>query len=90
MKILYFALLRDATGKKEEDWHRPEATLGDLLRDLVVKYGHEFERWVLKDGDLWDLVIILVNGNDVRQMQRLKTPLAPNDTVVIFPPVGGG
>ena len=90
MKILYFALLRDVTRKKEEDWGQPEATLGDLLQALATQYGHEFERWVLKDGDLWNLVIILVNGHDVRQMQRLKTPLAPNDTVVIFPPVGGG
>ena len=90
MKIQYFALLRDITHKKEEDWRQPEATLGDLLRDLVAQYGHEFERWVLKDGDLWNLVIILVNGNDVRGMQSLKTPLASSDTVVIFPPLGGG
>jgi len=60
------------------------------LRALVARYGHEFERWVLKDGELWDLVIILVNGHDVRQMQRCNTALAPDDTVVIFPPVGGG
>jgi len=90
MKILYFALLRDVTRKKEEEWPQPEATLGDLLRDLSARYGREFERWVLKDGDLWNLAIILVNGNDVRQLQSLNTPLTPNDTVVIFPPVGGG
>ena len=90
MKIRYFATLRNVTHKTEEDWAPREATVGDLLRDLVGRYGHEFERWVLKDGDLWNLVIILVNGNDVRGMQSLKTPLAPNDTVVIFPPLGGG
>jgi molybdopterin converting factor small subunit len=61
-----------------------------LIRDLVVRYGHAFERWVTKDGDLWDLVMVLVNGRDVRSMQRFSTPLAPDDTVVIFPPVGGG
>ena len=90
MKILYFALLRDITRKKEEDWQKPEATLGNLLQDLVARYGHDFERWILKDGDLWNLVIILVNGQDVRQLQKLQTPLAANDTVVIFPPLGGG
>jgi molybdopterin synthase sulfur carrier subunit len=90
MMVRYFALLRDVTGKKEEEWLRPEATLGDLLRALVAQYGRAFERWVLKDGDLWNLVIVLVNGRDVRHMQRLDTPLAPTDTVVIFPPVGGG
>ncbi len=90
MKILYFGLLRDITHKKEEDWQQPEATLGELLRALAVQYGREFDRWVLKDGDLWDLVILLVNGQDVRHLQRLDTALTPNDTVVIFPPVGGG
>jgi MoaD family protein len=90
MKLMYFAILRDVTGKKEEDWPQPEATVGDLIRDLVVRYGHAFERWVTKDGDLWSLVIILVNGRDVRQMQRFATPLAPADVVVIFPPMGGG
>ena len=90
MKVQYFALLRDVTGKREEEWHQPEATVGDLMRDLVTKYGHAFERWVMKDGDLWNLVIILVNGRDVRQMRRFDTPLAPDDTFVIFPPVGGG
>jgi molybdopterin synthase sulfur carrier subunit len=90
MKVQYFAVLRDVTGKKEEDWQQREATVGDLLRDLVARYGHAFERWVVKDGDLWDLVIVLVNGHDVRHLQRFNTPLAPADTVVIFPPVGGG
>jgi molybdopterin synthase sulfur carrier subunit len=90
MKVQYFALLRDVTGRKEEDWREPEATLGDLLRALAARYGPGFERWVLKNGELWNLVLILINGRDVRQLQRLDTPLAPNDTVVIFPPVGGG
>jgi len=90
MKVKYFANLRDITGTKEEDWAKPEATVGDLIRDLVARYGHEFERWVMKDGDLWSLVIILVNGHDVRQLKRFATVLAPSDVVVIFPPMGGG
>jgi sulfur-carrier protein len=90
MKVQYFATLRDVTGKKEEDWQEPEATVGDLMRALVARYGHAFERWVVKDGDLWDLVIVLVNGHDVRNLQRFGTKLTSSDTVVIFPPVGGG
>ncbi|HXJ80884.1 MAG TPA: ubiquitin-like small modifier protein 1 [Candidatus Methylomirabilis sp.] len=90
VKILYFALLRDVTGKTTEDWREPAPTVGDLLRELAARYGHEFERWVLDDGDLGKFAIVLVNGHDVRQLQRLATPLASDDTVVIFPPVGGG
>lgn len=90
MKIRYYALLRDITGCKEEDWTQPAETVGDLIHNLVARYGQEFERWVMKDGDIWDLVMILVNGRDVRQSQRFDTPLTPTDTIVIFPPVGGG
>ena len=90
MKIEYFALLRDVTGKKEEEWHEPAATVGELLRALVARYGADFARWVSKDGQFGKLAIIMVNGRDVRGMQHLDTPLASTDTVVIFPPVGGG
>lgn len=90
MKISYFATLRDVTGKTAEDWAPREATVGDLLRALVDRYGPEFSRWVLDHGDLGKFAIVLVNGHDVRQQQRLATPLSPGDNVVIFPPVGGG
>lgn len=89
MKVEYFATLRGVAGRKGENWDRPAATVGQLLRDLIARYGSEFERWLLKNGDL-GLAIILVNGRDVRDLQRLDTPLAPNDTVTLFPPVAGG
>jgi MoaD family protein len=91
MMVRYFALLRDATGKSEEEWKQPAANVGELLFALAAHYGPEFARWVLKDGTLWDLVIVLVNGHDVRHAGGgLATPLTAEDTVVIFPPVGGG
>jgi molybdopterin synthase sulfur carrier subunit len=89
MKVEYFATLRDVAGRREENWDRPAATVGQLLRDLIARYGRDFERWVLKNGDL-GLAIVLVNGQDVRGLQRLDTPLSPDDTVTIFPPVAGG
>jgi len=90
VKISYFATLRDVTGKTQEEWAPREATVGDLLQALAAQYGPEFSRWVLDHGDLGKFAIVLVNGRDVRQLQRLATPLAPGDNVVIFPPVGGG
>ena len=89
MKVEYFATLRDVAGRNQENWDRPAATVGQLLRDLIARYGREFERWVLKNGEL-GLAIILVNGRDVRDLQRLDTPLKTDDTVTLFPPVAGG
>lgn len=90
MKILYFALLRQATGKNEEEWTAPAPTLGDLLRALANQYGPEFARWIFKDGELAPLAIVFVNGRDVRHSGHLGTQLSPDDTIVIFPPVAGG
>ncbi len=90
MKIEYFAMLRQATGKSHEEWHKPAATLGELLRDLGAIYGEGFRRWLFDGDALSDLAIIMVNGRDVRHLQRFDTPLKPDDTIVIFPPVAGG
>lgn len=90
MRLQYFAMLREATGKAEEEWPRPAATLDELIRDLVARYGVDFGRWVYADGKLSELAIILVNGRDVRHLSRGETRLEPEDSIVIFPPVAGG
>ncbi len=90
MKIEYFAMLRQVTGKTQEQWNRPAATLGDLMGDLCSKYGDGIKRWLYEGDRLSTIAIIMVNGRDVRHLQGFETPLKPDDTVVIFPPVAGG
>jgi len=90
MVVSYFGMLRDIAGRKEEDWEQPAATVGELLHRVVAEYGPQFGRWVLDNGDLLNLAIVLVNGRDVRGLQRLATPLKPTDNVTLFPPVAGG
>ena len=90
MKIRYFAMVRDATGKSEEERNAPAATLGVLVRDLIARYGVNFQKWVMEKGEMNGLSIILVNGRDARHTGFLETPLKPDDTVVIFPPLAGG
>ena len=84
-------MLRDITGVHEEHWTAPVGTLGDLLAALGTKYGSQFRRWVSSDeGGHGKLSIFLINGEDYRSRQGLDTPLQPEDTVFIFPPVAGG
>lgn len=91
MKLLYFATLRLATKKSEEDWTAPAPTLRVLMTDLIARYGREFGRWVVgEDGELSGLAIVLLDGIDVRGKQGLDTPLAGVAEVAIFPPVAGG
>ncbi|CBS90949.1 MoaD/ThiS family protein [Azospirillum lipoferum] len=90
MRVSYFALLRNATKTSKEEWTQPAATVRDLMRDLVAKYGPEFARWVMKDGELAGFSIILVDGRDVRSLQGLDTPLTLESDIFIFPPLAGG
>ncbi len=91
MKLHYFAHLRDCTGVSDANYTAPAPTLRVLLNDLCRQYGTPFRKWLLTpEGELSDIAIVLVNGQDVRHSGRLDTPLAPDDEVFIFPPVAGG
>lgn len=90
MQIRYFATIRTITGENALRWDQPEATLGELLRDLCVRYGDRFRSWVLDGNDLGQAIIILVNGCDARHLGGINTPLQPEDTIAIFPLVAGG
>ena len=91
MNLGYYATLREITGRSEQPWNSNTETVGDLLRELSTRYGRNFKRWVLEeDGSLGKLCIILVNGQDVRELDGLTTRLHPEDSISFFPPVAGG
>jgi molybdopterin synthase sulfur carrier subunit len=90
MKIHYFAMLREAAGKMEEEWDRPAATLGILLKDLSERYGASFQKWIMEKGEMTSLTIILINGHDARHLGRMEAPLSEGDDISIFPPLAGG
>jgi len=90
MKILFFATLREITHEKEIRWTVPTATVGQLLHALCDRYGPEFRKWALDGDDLSDIIIVLVNGRDVRHAGGMDMPLLPDDKVAIFPMVAGG
>lgn len=90
MIIRTFAYFRDIIGRNELVWDTPAETLGQFLADCSQRYGPSFRRWVYEGDTLSHMVIILVNGRDVRDLQGLDTPLSPDDTICLFPPIAGG
>ena len=90
MNVQYFAMLRDVTHKSGETFSDPAANVGDVVRALTARYGANFGKYVLEDGNVHSLAIILVNGKDVRDLQRGQTPVHPGDEITIIPPVAGG
>jgi molybdopterin synthase sulfur carrier subunit len=90
VNVLFFATLREITKQRGIQWAVPTANVGDLLHALCRRYGPEFQKWAFNGDDLSNIVIVLVNGRDVRHEAGMATPLSPDDTVAIFPMVAGG
>lgn len=89
MKVLFFATIREYTRTKEIDFEYCN-NVGELLHKLGNRYGSKLAAKLLKDGDLGDEIIILVNGRNIINMDGINTPLNNDDTISIFPVVAGG
>ena len=90
MHIKYFATFRELTGENsyQLDDHLPD--VARLLEALSVRYGTAFRNAVFDQGALSPVLILLVNGRNVRLTGGLATPLAAHDEVSVFPMVAGG
>jgi molybdopterin synthase sulfur carrier subunit len=82
-----FATVREAAGTSECEIDAKD--VGELLRLLSERHGGGFKRIVSRTG-VEDRTVVLVNGNNIRQMSDLATQLKDGDEVAIFPPVSGG
>ena len=90
MRIKYFATFRELTRENsyQLDDHLPD--VASLLEVLSVRYGAAFRDAVFDQGAMSPVMILLVNGRNVRLTGGLATPLAAQDEVSVFPMVAGG
>ena len=66
------------------------ATVGDLLADLTKRYDGLRKHLYTEDGRLRNFVNVYLNDEDIRYLQREKTPVKPGDSLSIVPSVAGG
>ena len=66
------------------------ATIGDILRKLVVDYPGMAGQLLDDDGALLRFVNVYVNDDDVRYLSALDTPVKAGDEVSLLPAVAGG
>jgi molybdenum cofactor guanylyltransferase len=77
LKIQYFALMREQSGRSEETVETMASTPADLYAELQARYGFTLPREQLK---------VAVNSEFAPWSRRL----AAGDAVVFIPPVAGG
>src|SRR2546427_2472689 len=81
--------LRPFTDKKESV-EVNGGTVGELLADLTNKYEGLRKHLYADDGRLRNFVNVYLNDEDIRYLQKEKTPVKPGDSLSIVPSVAGG
>jgi molybdopterin synthase sulfur carrier subunit len=91
MIIRLFARIRQLAGVREVVIPVGEGqTVGDILHTLVEQYPAIAEAIWREDGSLAGHVAVILNGRDVRHLEGAATPVQDDQTMDVFPPVGGG
>ncbi len=66
------------------------ATVGAIVEALEVAYPGMRDRLLDESGDLRHFVNIYLNGEDVRYLDGLNSPVGDKDELSIVPAVAGG
>ena len=66
------------------------ATVSAIVESLESAYPGMRERLIDESGDLRHFVNIYLNGEDVRYLDGLKSPVGDKDELSIVPAVAGG
>jgi len=92
VQVKYYAMVREAAGRKSEGvFLPPGSTLRDLIGLLADRYGGRFSGYLLDgEGEPREYISYMVNGVDSHSLRGLETGLDEGDIVAFIPPIGGG
>jgi molybdopterin synthase sulfur carrier subunit len=66
------------------------ATIGDAVQALVGRHPALATQLLTPDGDLHRFVNVYLNGQDVRYLSGLSTPVSERDEIRLLPAIAGG
>lgn len=65
-------------------------TVGEVIEQLVSQHPALREQLFTPDGQLNRFVNVYLNGQDVRYLRELETPVGERDTLILLPAMAGG
>ena len=83
------SVLRAAAGGNKE-LELAGASVGDVVNGLVTEYPSLRGQLLTDDGELNRFVNVYVNGQDVRYLDGLATPVGERGEVRLLPAMAGG
>ena len=81
--------LRSATGGEAAP-QAAGATVGEVLDALYAEHGELRERVAGDDGEIRRFVNVFLDGEDIRFLDGLQTPVPDGAELTILPAVAGG
>ena len=60
------------------------------MTELVARHPGLREQLLTADGQLHRFVNVYLNGQDVRYLSGLETPVGERDTLIVLPAMAGG
>jgi sulfur-carrier protein len=66
------------------------ATIGDAVHSLVGRHPGLADQLLTADGQLHRFVNVYLNGQDVRYLAGLETPVTERDEIRLLPAIAGG
>jgi molybdopterin synthase sulfur carrier subunit len=92
MKVNFFATLRDIAGGKSVEFELDHGvTAQELLEAIMTRFPPMRKELTNEEGKMHGHVHFFINGRDVQFMEDdFQTKIMQEDTVNVFPAVGGG
>ncbi|MFX1481259.1 MAG: MoaD/ThiS family protein [Promethearchaeota archaeon] len=92
VEVLYFAELKDITGKEKEQFNLQRNHLKNLIDLLIEKYGNKIRNliWDEKNQNLRDIISVIINNQSIHEKSSLTINLNDGDTIAFLIPVSGG
>ena len=88
-KIMIPTPLRQFADKKDA-MEVSGATVGEALAELTAAHPDMKKNLFNDEGKLRSFVNVYVNDEDIRFLEKDKTPVAAGDTISIVPSIAGG
>ncbi len=91
VKVKLYSLFRLNLKTSEVNYEfENTATIEDLIKRLDDDFSGYFSAKLLNSSEIKTGSIILVNGENIFHIDKLKTKLNDQDIVTLFPPSAGG
>ena len=90
MSIVWIPQVLRAAAGGNKQLELTGASVGELVEGLVAQYPSLRGQLLTDDGDLNRFVNVYVNGQDVRYLGGLATPVGERDEVRLLPAMAGG